>query len=166
MLPEARFLLDAVTAHDATYGVRGDALVGESLLVREFSLALSAFERLERARAVEVQHDVDTADGVIDECLVEDRAEDEFEVGVADVVADVVVAAGREVIEDHDLVAPCQQGVDEVGPHEASSPGDEHAHGGSLGGWSSSWTPEGGGEAGNLLLGDRPHLLSIRREPA
>jgi phytoene synthase len=49
VLPEARFLLDAVTAHDATYGVRGDALVGESLLVREFSLALSAFERLERA---------------------------------------------------------------------------------------------------------------------
>jgi hypothetical protein len=28
--------------------VRGDALVGENLLVREFALALSAFERLER----------------------------------------------------------------------------------------------------------------------
>jgi hypothetical protein len=49
VLPEARFLLDAVTVHDSTHGVRGDALVGESLLVREFSLALSAFERLERA---------------------------------------------------------------------------------------------------------------------
>lgn len=47
-LPEARFLIDAVAAHDARYGVRGDALAGEGLLVREFSLALAAFERLER----------------------------------------------------------------------------------------------------------------------
>ena len=48
VLPEARFLLDAVVEHDARHGVRGDALAGENLLVREFALALSAFERLER----------------------------------------------------------------------------------------------------------------------
>jgi phytoene synthase len=48
VLPEARFLLDAVAEHDLRHGVRGDALAGENLLVREFALALSAFERLER----------------------------------------------------------------------------------------------------------------------
>jgi phytoene synthase len=48
VLPEARFLLDAVAEHDLRHGVCGDALVGENLLVREFALALSAFERLER----------------------------------------------------------------------------------------------------------------------
>ena len=54
----------------------------------------------------EVQHDIDAPDGIIDEGLVEDRSHDEFEVVVTNVVADVVVAAGGEVIEDHDLVAP------------------------------------------------------------
>lgn len=48
VLPEAQFLIDAVVEHDARHGVRGDALAGESLLVREFALALAAFERLER----------------------------------------------------------------------------------------------------------------------
>ena len=47
-LPEARFLIDAVVEHDARHGVTGDVLAGESLLVREFALALAAFERLER----------------------------------------------------------------------------------------------------------------------
>lgn len=48
VLPEARFLIDAVVEHDARHGVAGDALAGESLLVRELSLVLAAFERLER----------------------------------------------------------------------------------------------------------------------
>jgi len=49
------------------------------------------------------------------------------------VVADVVMAAGGEVVEDHDLVPARQQGVGEVGSDEARSTGDQHAHGGSLG---------------------------------
>lgn len=52
-LPEARALIDAVVEHDARHGVRGDALAGENLLVREFALALAAFERLERGEAPE-----------------------------------------------------------------------------------------------------------------
>lgn len=48
VLPEARFLIEAVAEHDRRHAVQGDALAGESLLVREFSLVLSAFERLER----------------------------------------------------------------------------------------------------------------------
>jgi phytoene synthase len=47
-LPEAQFLIDAVVDHDERHGVRGDELVHEGLLTREFALALSAFERLGR----------------------------------------------------------------------------------------------------------------------
>ena len=46
-LPEAAFLVDAVVRHDRQHGVVAEQL-GESLLAREFSLALRAFERLER----------------------------------------------------------------------------------------------------------------------
>jgi hypothetical protein len=47
-LPEAQFLIDAVVDHDQRHGVRGDEMLGEGLLTREFVLALAAFERLER----------------------------------------------------------------------------------------------------------------------
>lgn len=46
-LPEAAFLVEAVVRHDRQHGVVATHL-GESLLTREFSLALRAFERLER----------------------------------------------------------------------------------------------------------------------
>lgn len=49
VLPEAQFLIDAVAEHDERHGVRGDELLHEGLLTREFALALSAFERLGRS---------------------------------------------------------------------------------------------------------------------
>ena len=47
-LPEAQFLLDAVSRYDREHGVQGDPTVGEGLLARELARVLGVFERLER----------------------------------------------------------------------------------------------------------------------
>ena len=49
VLPEAHYLLDAITRHDRARGVSGDPLAGETLFTRELSRVLGVFERLERA---------------------------------------------------------------------------------------------------------------------
>src|SRR5690606_30885576 len=56
-------------------------------------------------------------------------------VGVGDVALDdldagreVVQPAGGEVVEHHDVVAPGQEGVDEVRADEAGAAGDERPH--------------------------------------
>ena len=43
-------------------------------------------------------------------------------------MADVVDAAGREVVEDEDLVAPRQVGIREMRPDEPRPARDQHAH--------------------------------------
>ncbi|MBM4213603.1 MAG: phytoene/squalene synthase family protein [Gammaproteobacteria bacterium] len=49
VLPEAQYLLDAISRHDRARGVSGDPLAGETLFTRELSRVLGVFERLERA---------------------------------------------------------------------------------------------------------------------
>ncbi|MBM4210841.1 MAG: phytoene/squalene synthase family protein, partial [Gammaproteobacteria bacterium] len=49
VLPEAQYLLDAISRHDRARGVSGDPLAGETLFTRELSRVLDVFERLERA---------------------------------------------------------------------------------------------------------------------
>ena len=47
---------------------------------------------------------------------------------------DIVAATRAEVVEDDDLVAPCDERVDEVGADEPGPAGDERAHRGRLDG--------------------------------
>jgi phytoene synthase len=47
-LPEAQYLLDAITRHDRVRGVAGDPLAGGTLLERELARVIGVFERLER----------------------------------------------------------------------------------------------------------------------
>ena len=45
---------------------------------------------------------------------------------------EVLAAAGRKVVEDDDLLAPFDQGVDQVGSDEARSACDQRWHGGPI----------------------------------
>ena len=47
-LPEAEYLLEAITRHDRARGLAGDPLAQEGLFARELSRVLGVFERLER----------------------------------------------------------------------------------------------------------------------
>jgi hypothetical protein len=47
-LPEAEYLLEAITRHDRARGLAGDPLANEGLFTRELSRVLGVFERLER----------------------------------------------------------------------------------------------------------------------
>ena len=45
---------------------------------------------------------------------------------------EILATAGREVVKDHHVVAPRQQGVDEVGADEARASCDQGQHGGAI----------------------------------
>lgn len=48
VLPEAQYLIDAITRHDRARGVVGDPLAAGGLIEREFARVLGVFERLEQ----------------------------------------------------------------------------------------------------------------------
>ena len=75
-----------------------------------------------RRRAGEVVDLVDLEQDGLDDVVA-----DHLEVGVGEVVHDVVLAAGEEVVDDDDAVAALEEAVDEVAADEAGAAGDEHA---------------------------------------
>jgi len=78
------------------------------------SVTLTLDDELDPDRGGEVEGDVRPGHQVVHEVGVDDRAEDELEARIADVLADVVVAAGGEVVEGDDRVPTRQQGICEV----------------------------------------------------
>jgi hypothetical protein len=75
-----------------------------------------------RRRAGEV---VDLVD--LEQDGLDDVVSDHLEVGVVEVVHDVVLASGEEVVDDDDAVAALEEAVHEVAADEAGAAGDEHA---------------------------------------
>jgi hypothetical protein len=67
-------------------------------------------------------------DHVVDHVRIEDRSQDELEIGLAQEVLDVRVATGGEVVQGHDGMALFQQVVGQVRGDEAGASGDEDPH--------------------------------------
>ena len=63
-----------------------------------------------------------------DDPLVEDRIDDVVEIGIALEMSDVFETAGRQVVNDRDLVAPLEERFDEMRTDETGTAGDEHLH--------------------------------------
>jgi hypothetical protein len=58
---------------------------------------------------------------------LDDVVADDLEVGLADVVLDVLLRAREEIVEAHDVIAARHEVIDEVRAHEARPAGHEHA---------------------------------------
>jgi hypothetical protein len=72
-----------------------------------------------------VQADVGAIHAFEDEVLVADRPFDELDQTRLEGLLDVLHAAGAEVVQDHDLVASCDEGIDQVGADETGTAGYE-----------------------------------------
>ena len=62
----------------------------------------------------QMEHSLAAPDDVVDDIGVQDRAEDEFEVGPAQEVLDIGMTAGGEVVQGDDRVASFQQMVSQM----------------------------------------------------
>ncbi len=69
-----------------------------------------------------MEDDLGTPDGVVHSLVASELSLDDLDVEAREVRA----APGGEVVEDADVVAPLEQGADEVRADEAGTAGDEH----------------------------------------
>src|SRR5207248_8841058 len=82
--------------------------------------------RHRRQRAL-VEDDLDAARRRVHALVAPELALDELDVALD--VREVVAAAGREVVEDADVVAALEQAADEIRADEPGAAGDQHLHG-------------------------------------
>lgn len=85
---------------------------------------------------------------------------DQLELRVSEMVHEVVLLPGEEIVEDDDAVPALQQSVNEVGPHEPRPAGDNDAEGrlpdpdGEVEGRLPGGESEGGGGGGGGGVGE------------
>ena len=75
-----------------------------------------------------MKHHIAPVDELGEERLVVDRLDEVLEPGAALEVHDVVDGAGRQVVDDDDLVAVLEQGFGQMRSDEAGSAGYERTH--------------------------------------